>query len=357
MYESCIWVLPYSGIRNRDSTIWPNMNPADQERTEPETPNPSNMLQRHEQQLHFMAEAMQSMSARHESSMESLRDHLRNLAVVTRTPDVTPAAAQAPTSAPMSDARLPPPERCSGAPGSCRPFLVQCSLAFELQPSAFPTERSRVAYIVSLLTGRARDWGTAEWAKQTSICSSVASFSEAMQRVFDHATPGREAARGLFGLQQGIRSVSDYSIDFHTMAAESDWNQASLRDAFYHGLSSRVKDELAARDLPAGLDELVALAIRIDGRLRERRRERVACAASGSPPRQWPEPRRAPTEGGPSESIAGPEAMQLGRARLAPAERHRRLQANQCMYCGQSGHYVNACPVKDRAHQSTRGRW
>ncbi|XP_062414642.1 uncharacterized protein LOC134107167 [Pungitius pungitius] len=59
------------------------------------------MLQRHEQQLHFMAEAMQSMSARHESSMESLRDHLRNLAVVTRTPDVTPAAAQAPTSAPI----------------------------------------------------------------------------------------------------------------------------------------------------------------------------------------------------------------------------------------------------------------
>uniref|UniRef100_A0AAQ4P822 CCHC-type domain-containing protein n=1 Tax=Gasterosteus aculeatus aculeatus TaxID=481459 RepID=A0AAQ4P822_GASAC len=333
------------------------MNPADPEHTEPETPTPSNMLQRHEHQLHFMAEAMQSMSARHESRMESLRDHLRNLAAVTRNPDVTPAVTRVPPSDPMSDARLPPPERCSGAPGSCRPFLVQCSLAFELQPSAFPTERSRVAYIVSLLTGRARDWGTAEWAKQSSICSSVASFSAAMQRVFDHATPGWEAARGLFGLQQGTQSVSDYSIDFHTMAAESDWNQASLCDAFYHGLSSREKDKLAARDLPAGLDELVALSIRIDSHLRERRRERVAYAALGSPPRQLPEPRRAPTEVGPDESIAGSEAMQLGRARLAPAERLHRLQGNQCMYCGQSGHYMNACPVKDRAHQSTRGRW
>ena len=54
------------------------------------------------------------------------------------------------------------------------------------------------------------------------------------------------------------------------MVAESSWNAASLFDAFYNGLSNRIKDELAGRDLPADLDALIALAIQIDARLRER---------------------------------------------------------------------------------------
>ncbi|KAK5885830.1 hypothetical protein CesoFtcFv8_016927 [Champsocephalus esox] len=170
---------------------------------------------------------------------------------------------------------------------------------------------------------------------------------------FDHATPGREVARGLFNLVQGGRSVSDYSIEFRTIAAESNWNASSLLDAFYNGLSDRLKDELAARDLPADLDELVALSIRIDCRLRERRRERVFSVAPQAPPL----PSAHATEqvrGGFSNSS---EPMQLGRTRLPEAERQRRLQDNCCLYCGQQGHLAFSCPVKDRAHHSSRGRW
>ncbi|KAK9521450.1 hypothetical protein VZT92_021255 [Zoarces viviparus] len=230
----------------------------------------------HEQQLTFLAEAM---SIRHERSMVSLHDHLMSLSAAAQGPAAATASSPPPRTSPGSDARLPPPERYSGAPGSCRPFLIQCSLAFELQPSAFPSERSRVAYIVSLLTSRAKDWGTAEWERQSLICASVQLFSEELLKVFNHATPGREVARGLFDLKQGGRSVADYSIEFRTIAAESNWNASSLLDAFYHGLSDCLKDELAARDLPAGLDELVALSIHIDGYLRERRRERGYSAA------------------------------------------------------------------------------
>lgn len=326
------------------------MNLADSA-TEP--PTQDVMLQRHEQQLTFMAEAMQAMAARHERTFENLRDHLLNRPPTVLSPDLTPASATRVQTPPVSDARLPPPERYSGAPGSCRPFLVQCSLAFELQSSAFPTERSRVAYIVSLLTGKAKDWGTAEWERQSLACSSVSLFTDELRKVFDHATPGREIARGLFNLAQGGRSVSDYSIEFRTIAAESNWNASSLLDAFYNGLSDRLKDELAARDLPADLDELVALSICIDSRLRERRKERVFSAAPQAPPRpsaQVPEQVR----GGFSNSH---EPMQLGRTRLSEAERQRRLQENSCLYCGQDGHFASSCPVKGRAHQSSRGRW
>jgi len=65
--------------------------------------------------------------------------------------------------------------------------------------------------------------------------------------------------------------VTEYSIEFWTLAAESDWNASSLTDTFYNGLSDNIKDELVARDPLTDLDALVATAIRIDGRLRERK--------------------------------------------------------------------------------------
>ena len=121
-----------------------------------------------------------------------------------------------------------------------------------------------------------------------ATCSSVSAFSDGVQKVFDKATPGREAARGVFNLVQGNRQVVDYSIDFRTLAAESDWNSSLLTDAFYNGLSDVIKDVLAARDPLADLDTLIATAIRIDGRLQERRRERVLttspCSRQPSPP-------------------------------------------------------------------------
>ncbi len=163
----------------------------------------ANALKRHDDQLSSMSSGLQELAARHERNMSSIQEHLQRLSLSDRGPVPPPPSSPPAQAPPASDARLPPPERYSGAPGSCRPFLVQCSLSFELQPSAFPTERSRVAYIVSLLTGRAKDWGTAEWEKQSSICSSVKLFSDELRKIFDHVTPGREVARGLFNLRQG----------------------------------------------------------------------------------------------------------------------------------------------------------
>lgn len=193
--------------------------------------------------------------------------------------------------------------------------------------------------------------------RQSALCSSVTAFSEGLRKVFDHATPGQEAARGLFNLVQRSRRVTDYSIEFRTLAAESDWNSSSLTDAFYNGLSDDIKDELAARDPPTGLDALIATAIRIDGRFQERRRER----ALTSTPRNLPRPPASPSSSMLSPPASAPsdpvEPMQLGRTRLSAAERQRRQRENCCMYCGQGGHYVSSCPVKDRAHQESRGRW
>ena len=65
-----------------------------------------------------------------------------------------------------------------------------------------------------------------------------------MHRVFDRSSTGLEAGRDLMRLQQGRSSVSDYAIDFQTLATDSGWEGRALINAFLHGLSEAVKDEL-----------------------------------------------------------------------------------------------------------------
>ncbi|KAL7408423.1 hypothetical protein ABVT39_023275 [Epinephelus coioides] len=47
------------------------------------------------------------------------------------------------------------------------------------------------------------------------------------------------------------------------------------------------------------------------------------------------------------------EPMQLGRTRLHPSERQRRVNLRLCIYCGQAGHFLASCPQtpKEQTHQ------
>ncbi len=73
------------------------------------------------------------------------------------------------------------------------------------------------------------------------------------------------------------------SIEFRTTAAESRWNDASLPGVFPNGLCDAVKDGLAARDESGSLDELIALAIRLDNRHEcRRKRSRLSPAVPSS---------------------------------------------------------------------------
>ncbi|MGL5500211.1 MAG: DUF4939 domain-containing protein, partial [Plesiomonas shigelloides] len=90
---------------------------------------------------------------------------------------------------------------------------------FALQANTFSTEQSKVAFVLTLLTGRAALWGTAVWENQDPCCASFKTLADEMKKVFDRAVYGREAARTLMELRQGERSVSDFSIEFRTLAA------------------------------------------------------------------------------------------------------------------------------------------
>ncbi|KAG8539111.1 hypothetical protein GDO81_021437 [Engystomops pustulosus] len=80
-------------------------------------------------------------------------------------PEAAPVAPAIPASLPAAEPRLrlSMPGKYDGDPKSCRGFITQCSLHFELMPSQFSTERSKVAFIVSLLSGKALAWATPLW--------------------------------------------------------------------------------------------------------------------------------------------------------------------------------------------------
>ncbi len=167
-------------------------------------------------------------------------------------PPVPPAPLN---SATQRELRLPAPEAYNGEPNLCRAFLVKCSMFFSLQLQTFATEESKVALVLTLLSGKAALWGTAVWENHHSCCSSFRALSEEMKRVFDRAVVGREAARRLADLCQGERSVSDFSIEFRTLAAECKWNEEAQWDMFLHGLADRIQRRcLPGSCLPAWMD-------------------------------------------------------------------------------------------------------
>ncbi len=245
-------------------------------------------------------------------------------------------------NSPQHEPRLPAPEVYAGDPNLCRAFLTKRSLFFSLQPLTFTTEASKMALVLTLLSGKAALWGTAVWENCHPCCSSFRSLSQEMRRVFDRALVGREAARMLADLRQGEQSVSDYSIQFRTLAAECEWNERVQWDMFLNGLADHIQREIDVVELPPGLDELVDLALRVDARLQQRDLRGRRKLTPGYP---------FLNTGDTVSHSSVDKPMEVGRARLSREERDRRRMRGLCLYCGAAGHFLVSCPVKDQARQ------
>lgn len=225
---------------------------------------------------------------------------------------------------------------------NCCSFLIQCEVVFSIQPQTYASDRSRVAYVISLLAGRPRDWGTAIW--RSLCCEDFKLFKAEMIKVFNRSVFAKEASRQLAALRQGKRSVADYAIEFKTLAATSEWNPAALVARFLDGLVADVKDEIYARDPPELLDDIINLAIRLDSRMELRRKVRGSTSWSRAESSVSPSALRVPES---SDS----EPMQMGRMRLTTEEKQCRLLKGLCLYCGGQSHIAAVCPVKANAHQ------
>ena len=251
----------------------------------------------HEVALQEVMEALRNLSSNVTQiggRLDQLSTHLTTPTAPIHIPAPAPAPALAPPppalpishSAHSREPFIPTPVRYSGVLGSCRQFLHQCNLVFDQQPLTYSSDQSRTAFVRSLLSERAAAWSVAISHSNSPICDSFQSFSAEFLRVFDHPLRSKEASSQLLSLRQGQNSVATHSIDFRILAIESGWDERALQGVFLRGLREELRDELAARDETTSLDELISLAIRLDNRLRERRRERSERERHTPPVRQ-----------------------------------------------------------------------
>ncbi|KAL0195002.1 hypothetical protein M9458_008574, partial [Cirrhinus mrigala] len=250
----------------------------------------------------------------------------------TATPSIAPPPpAQLPGAQPITASpRLAFPEKFDGTAAKCKGFLLQCTLFVNQQPNLYATNESKIAFVCSLLTGKALDWATAVWNLGQSTYPSFATFLQSFKEVFQPSPESSEAGEQIVALKQGRRTAVDYALEFRTLAAQSGWNDGPLKLHYRRGLNQDLQVELACRDEGLTLNQYIDLSIRIDSVMRSRKPNR-------------PLPNVFPNQ--PAASSA-PEPMQLGTTKLTVEERERRIRNNLCLYCGQAGHIRATCPTR-----------
>lgn len=145
--------------------------------------------------------------------------------------------------------------------------------------------------------------------------------------------------------------VTGYAVEFPPLTADSQLNAAALADAFFQGLSGRIKDHVVSMDVPEELDSLIAMPIKINKRLTERDQERgrllmqISLHLGGRSTSLDRPSRFSPfsTSSTPS-AYAMEEPAQLGITRL-PCKEHLHWQDRRCFCCGLPGHQVSTDPT------------
>ncbi|KAL0163498.1 hypothetical protein M9458_039251 [Cirrhinus mrigala] len=142
--------------------------------------------------------------------------------------------------------KLPPPNQSVKflLPINPRSHFRTNGMGPEPGPSRYPTDRSRIALLTSLLTGQAAE-------ADGDSAYSYPAFTAELRTAFQH--PESEVE---------VDSRLKYTTEFRTLAVQTTWSDAALRTAYYEGLSTRLKDKLAVRELPATMEGITQLALR-----------------------------------------------------------------------------------------------
>ncbi|ROL50357.1 Retrotransposon-derived protein PEG10 [Anabarilius grahami] len=252
-------------------------------------------------------------------------------------PAITSVNTVTSSSPPVYTSPMGKPAPYSGSAEDCNGFLLQCSLTLEMQPHLFPTEYSKVAFLISQLSGKALQWDDSIWSQNNPMIQTYSGFVNHFKKVFGKPSWDSAIGEKLYNLKQGKMSVNKYALQFRTLANRSGWNEQALLTTYRQGLDPRVRLHLAAYEDTIGLERFIQLSIRFATRMQ-------SCLEEHQGPSQLNTFLCRP------DSISTPEPatepMQVESTRLTPAERQRRLTQNLCLYCGSPGHVISACPTR-----------
>ncbi len=235
-------------------------------------------------------------------------------------PPVTSSASACPMAKPVT---------YSGEADACSGFLLQCSLYFEMQPHQFISDRAKIAFIISLLSGRALQWAESIWNSRSPVVRSLNTFVDHFREVFGTSTSAISVHDELFRLRQAGTPIHDYTVRFRTLAAASGWNETALLAAYRRGLDPQTRRQMAIYDDTVGLENFLQRALHISQHL-------TACHTEES----------FTTGASPATRPPAPEPMQMERYHLTPTERARRSNLGLCLYCGAHDHLLPDCSIR-----------
>ncbi|KAK3548971.1 hypothetical protein QTP70_022658 [Hemibagrus guttatus] len=217
------------------------------------------------------------------------------------------------------------PAAYSGEVSECQGFLMQCQLYFEMLPHQFSGDRAKIAFIISLLSGKSRRCAESMWTIESPVMQSIDPFLVHFKDVFGMSTSALSVHDELFSLRQANRAIHDNALHFHTLAASSSWNKVALLSAYRHGLNPKIRQQMVICDDSMGLEMFMLKAQHISQHLFE--------------------------EGTPSDTSSScsspvPEPMKTDQYRLSANERQRHLHQRLCLYCGENDHLLQTCSAR-----------
>jgi hypothetical protein len=137
--------------------------------------------------------------------------------------------------------------------------LARAVRSFELN------DREAVSFGLSRLGGAALQWSFTLNAAQQAVLIDVAALAAALRTRFQPVTAARTAREQLRALRQGTRGVNDYIAEFQRLhALLPDMAREDVLFAFESGLAAPLALELRKQG-PTSLVDAIALAARIGG--------------------------------------------------------------------------------------------
>lgn len=75
------------------------------------------------------------------------------------------------------------------------------------------------------------------WGNDAQVPTSYSHISQLVWDVFEYLAGGYDISFQLLQLCQGCNTAADYEAKFHTLAAQSSWNDPALEVVFQEGLN------------------------------------------------------------------------------------------------------------------------
>ena len=274
------------------------------------------------------------------------------------------------------DSEIGKPTHFDGTkPESIRAFIAQCIMAFDNKPRKFSTDRQRVAYAASYLSGIALDWWLPHLTAvlEPTIRTNWDEFILALNQSFGQPDLAQSAQRSIRQLKmKDNHRVNKYMIRFAEHAPHTGWNDPALYDAFYDGLAERLKDHLLSLPRATTLDTLKQQALECDNRYWARQNEKTSQASStrqtSNTSTNTKDSDRKPFErkanNAPSDKSKPSRSAPADRkdlssvldstGHLTDAEKERRKAKGLCIYCGEKpDHHSRECIYKKNPQQAS----